>query len=61
MVTIIVNDTVAYFVFSGVLLIALLQSEARTSADWSAYRLLINVQLTDAHPRSRTVPQARPG
>ncbi len=50
MVTIILISTGTYFVFSGVLLIALLRSAARTSADWNAYALLANVRLLDSHP-----------
>ena len=50
MVTIILISTGTYFVFCGVLLIALLRSAARTSADWNAYALLANVRLLDACP-----------
>ena len=48
MAIIILISAVAYFVFSSVLLIALLRSAARTSADWAAYMLLVNVQLTES-------------
>ena len=46
MATIIMIGLAAYLIFSGVLLMALLRSAARTSADWAAYTLLVNVQLT---------------
>ena len=48
METIILIGTGAYFVFSGMLLIALLRSATRTSADWSAYTLMVNVQLAES-------------
>jgi len=52
MATIIFIGVVAYCIFSGALLIALLRSAACTSADWNAYTLLVNMPLTDAHSDS---------
>jgi hypothetical protein len=52
MATILLIVTGAYFIFSGALLIALLRSAARTSADWNASTLFVNVPLTDAHSDS---------
>jgi len=49
MVIIILISTGTYFVFCGVLLIALLRAAARTSADWNAHTLLVTVRLLDAH------------
>ena len=52
MATIIFISAGAYIVFSGVLLIALLRSAARTSADWAAYLLLVNLSLTESTSES---------
>lgn len=58
MLTIILMSTGAYFVFSGVFLIALLRSAACTSLDWSAYSLLADVRLLDVHPYKDRVHMA---
>ena len=55
MATLILMSAVGYLVLSGLLLIALMQSAARTSDDWLASMMSVNRRLAEANPDSDRV------
>jgi len=52
MTTLILMSAVGYLGLSSLLLIALLQSAARTSADWRASMISVNRRLAETTPDS---------